>query len=57
MTEAQLAKADPKVVAERMEVAKRKLFEAGAHIVIDTINDLPKAIDEINSRLAKGIMP
>ena len=33
------------------------LSNAGAHYVIDTINDLPIVIDDINRRLASGEQP
>ena len=54
MAEADLAKADPKLLAARMEVARQKLYEAGAHFVIDTVNDLPGVIDEINDRIREA---
>lgn len=33
------------------------LSNAGAHYVIDSINDLPPVIDDINRRLASGEKP
>lgn len=33
------------------------LANAGAHYVIDTINDLPPVIEDINRRLAVGEKP
>ena len=33
------------------------LSNAGAHYVIDTINELPPVIDDINRRLANGEKP
>lgn len=33
------------------------LANAGAHYVIDTINDLPPVIEDINRRLAAGEKP
>lgn len=54
MSEAELAKADPKLLAARMEVARQKLYEAGAHFVIDTVNDLPGVVDEINDRIREA---
>ena len=33
------------------------LANAGAHYVIDTINDLPTVIEDINRRLANGEKP
>ena len=37
-----------------MEVARQKLYEAGAHFVIDTVNDLPGVVDEINDRIREA---
>lgn len=33
------------------------LANAGAHYVIDTVNDLPPVIEDINRRLAAGEKP
>ena len=33
------------------------LGRAGAHYVIDTINDLPTVLDDVNRRLASGEHP
>lgn len=33
------------------------LSNAGAHYVIDSINDLPQVIEDINRRLANGEKP
>jgi phosphonoacetaldehyde hydrolase len=57
MSEAQLAQADPNVLAARMKVAHTRLYDAGAHFVIETINDLPNTVDEINRRIQMGIRP
>ena len=37
-----------------MEVARQKLYEAGAHFVIDTVNDLPEVVEEINERIKEA---
>ena len=42
------------VRSPRMEVARQKLYEAGAHFVIDTVNDLPGVVDEINDRIREA---
>lgn len=42
---------------ELREKAERKLRHAGAHVVIDSVADLPAAIDSIEESLATGIMP
>ena len=47
-------KADPKLLSARMEVARQKLYEAGAHFVIDTVNDLPEVVEEINERIKEA---
>lgn len=44
-------------VSQLKQQAADKLFAAGAHYVIDTLNDLPSVIDSINQRLAKGERP
>ena len=37
------------------EQARKAYLEAGADLVIDSIRDLPAAIDEINARMAQGV--
>ena len=32
-------------------------LKAGAHFVIDTVNELPAVIEDINRRLALGLRP
>lgn len=41
----------------RLEKSYAILANAGAHYVIDTINDLPPVIEDINRRLANGETP
>jgi phosphonoacetaldehyde hydrolase len=41
----------------RAEVARAKLYAAGAHIVIDTVADLLPVVDEIERRLGEGETP
>lgn len=43
--------------AERNAAARAKLFEVGAHYVVDAVADLPPVIAEINARLARGERP
>ena len=57
MTEAQMNKMDPKELAQKVESARKSLFKAGCHFVIDTIKDLPPVVEEINKRLAMGLSP
>ncbi len=44
-------------VEVRLEYTRRKLAEAGAHFVIDSIADIEPVIDEINARLTRGEKP
>ncbi|HTT62453.1 MAG TPA: phosphonoacetaldehyde hydrolase [Bryobacteraceae bacterium] len=43
--------------AARLDAARRRLSEAGAHYVADAIADCTPAVDAIESRLAKGDRP
>ncbi|HIJ95894.1 MAG TPA: phosphonoacetaldehyde hydrolase [Desulfuromonadales bacterium] len=38
-------------------VARERLWAAGAHYVVDSIDDVPSLLDEINGRLAAGETP
>ncbi len=42
---------------ERRQVAADKLLSAGAHYVVDTINDLPAILNDIQSKLVAGVNP
>merc|ERR1711974_238227 len=56
-TEKQLA-AMPKAELEaKVQAARKKLYDSGAHYVIDTVSDLPAVVDKINERLAMGLSP
>lgn len=41
-------------LSERMEAARKKLYDAGAHFVLDDISELPALIDHINKKLNEG---
>ena len=41
----------------RLETAYKRMYEAGAHYVVDGIWDCDKIIDEINTRLERGEKP
>merc|ERR1711917_150206 len=57
MTEEQLA-AMPKAELEaKVSAARKKLYDSGAHYVIDHISELPQVVDHINQRLAMGLSP
>ena len=57
MTEDQMKKMDPKQLSNKVELARKSLYKAGCHFVIDTIKDLPPVVEEINKRLAMGLSP
>jgi phosphonoacetaldehyde hydrolase len=41
----------------RLERAKMRMFQTGAHYVVDSISDVGPCIDDINRRLKSGEMP
>jgi len=41
----------------RLAKARRRLQDAGAHYVIDSVAELPAVIENIESRLSKGDAP
>jgi len=57
MTEAEMEAADPADLKQKVDKAKAILSKAGAHFVIETTNDLPDVITEINNRLKNGLRP
>jgi len=57
MTEAEMEKCDKNILERKIQNAKEILFKSGAHFVIETTNDLPEVIKEINRRMAMGIKP
>lgn len=44
-------------LAQRLAPIRDKLYQAGAHYVVDALADVPAVIDEINGRLATGGVP
>lgn len=46
---------EPDSLNTRLEGAKKKLYEAGAHYVVDSISQVPAIIDTINERLCNQI--
>lgn len=47
----------PEAQAQRSAAASQKLWDAGAHYVIDTVADLLPVITEIEQRMQRGEMP
>jgi len=54
---AEAKKMSKKEIARRNGLTKEILQKAGAHYVVDSIAELPKVIDDINKRLARGERP
>jgi len=56
-TRAELAQLSPQERTALRTLAEIRLRDAGAHYVIDTVNDLPAVIEAIDARLADGDRP
>merc|ERR1712141_891447 len=57
MTEQEMEKADGEMLSRKIDNARNILYKSGAHFVIETTNDLPGVIAEINKRMQMGIRP
>merc|ERR1712183_247140 len=57
MTELEMEKADGEMLSRKIDNATNILYKSGAHFVIETTNDLPGVIAEINKRMQMGIKP
>lgn len=57
LNQEEIAALSPEDYERRLQKSYNILARAGAHYVIDTINDLPAVIDDINRRLAAGEHP
>jgi phosphonoacetaldehyde hydrolase len=57
LSEAELAALDPAAATPLIAAARQKLANAGAHYVIDGIDELPTIVAQINDRLAQGEQP
>ena len=51
LTQAEVAAMPAAELKERMEVVRKRMLEAGAHYVVDSIEQLPAVIEEINARM------
>ena len=54
MTEAEIDALDPVVRSEKLERARKRMHQTGAHYVVDSVGDVPPLIDQ---RLAAGERP
>ena len=57
LTEEEMDKMNPDELEVLVEKARGILRDSGAHYVIDTINDLPGIIENINAKLDLGLSP
>ena len=57
LTEEAMTKMNPLELSQKVDSARKSLYKAGCHFVIDTIKDLPPVVEEINRRLAMGLNP
>jgi phosphonoacetaldehyde hydrolase len=53
----ELAALDTNELGQRCQAGRREMIEAGAHFVIDSIEQLPELIADINRKMAQGKMP
>jgi phosphonoacetaldehyde hydrolase len=57
LTEAEATALPPAELAERLDAIGTRLRAAGAHVVIETVAELPAALAAIEARLARGERP
>ncbi|MCS6834408.1 MAG: phosphonoacetaldehyde hydrolase [Anaerolineae bacterium] len=57
LSQAEWAALPPREARARLEAARHRLHEAGAHYVIDSLSDVLPVIDAINARLSDGERP
>lgn len=57
LNEAEIAALPAAELAAKRAHAYATLHQAGAHYVVDSIDDLPAVVDDINARLARGERP
>lgn len=57
LTEAQVNALDPQVQEEKLARARQRMYQAGAHYVVDGIGDILPSLDQINDRLSRGERP
>ncbi len=57
LNEAEINKLEADILARKMARANKRMWQSGAHYVVDGIWDVPPILDEINARLARGERP
>src|SRR5262249_34701219 len=57
LTQKEFAALEPETQRTRLCLVHQRMFQAGAHYVVDSIEAVPPVIDEINERLSRGGRP
>jgi phosphonoacetaldehyde hydrolase len=57
LTEQEIAALDPETRNARLARAYKRMYQTGAHYVVDSVAQVPPLLDEINVRLARGERP
>ncbi len=57
LSRAEIEKLSQNDLQEKLEKAYQRLYQAGAHYVVDGIWDIPKIIDQIQEKLKLGEKP
>ncbi len=57
LNEQEIEALEPEVYERKIELARQRMWQAGAHYVVDGIWDVAPLLDDINARLARGERP
>jgi phosphonoacetaldehyde hydrolase len=57
LNEEQLAKTPAEELGPKLEFARRRLAQAGAHYLVETLGEIPEVLDAIHDRLGSGEKP
>jgi len=57
LSEYEIAQFEPQILSARLATIERKLRQAGAHYVVESIADVPRVLAEIQARLREGEQP
>ena len=57
MPAAELASASEETLRPRLRRAYQTLADAGSHYVVDSVAQVPRVLEDINARMARGERP
>ncbi len=57
LTEQEVSALEDELLKKKLEKAYQRMYQSGAHYVVDGISDVPDVLDKINARLARGERP